>query len=74
MDDIIEALEIFKKYVTDKDSYEFRNPFHCEHDILMVTAVEVEQVSEEDAQKLDDLGFFVSEEYDCFASFRFGSS
>ena len=74
MNDLIEALEIFKKYVPAQDSYEFKNPFHCEHDILMVTAVKMDDVSEEDAQKLDDLGFFKSEEFECFASFKFGSS
>jgi hypothetical protein len=74
MNDLIEALEIFKKYVPDQNSYEFKNPFHCEHDILIVTAVAVEDVSEEDVERLDDLGFFKSEEYDSFASFKFGSS
>ena len=74
MNDLIEALGIFKKYVPDQNSYEFKNPFNCEHDILIVTAVKVDDVSEEDAQKLDDLGFFKSEEFECFASFKFGSS
>jgi hypothetical protein len=40
----------------------------------MVTAVNMEDVSEEDGQRLDELGFFKDEEYDCFVSFRFGSS
>ena len=74
MNDLIEALEIFKKYVPDQDSYKFKNPFHCEHDILIVTAVKIDDVSEEDAERLDDLGFFKSEEYDSFVSFKFGSS
>ncbi len=74
MNDLVEALNIFKKYIKDEDSFEFKRPFHCEHDILIVTAVKMDDVSEEDAEKLDDLGFFKSEEFECFASFKFGSS
>ena len=74
MDDLIKALEIFKKYVTDKESYQFNYPFHCEHDVLIITAVEVDDVSGEDAEKLDSLGFHISEEHEAFASYKFGSS
>ncbi len=74
MNDLIEALKIFKKYIEDENSYEFKNQFNCEHDILLVTAVNVEDVSENDVERLDELGCFKSEEYDSFASFKFGSS
>jgi hypothetical protein len=70
MEDLIEALRIFKKYV--KDDWPF--PFHCEHDILMIGDVEPFKVSEEDTKRLDELGFFVSSEFpDSFVSLRFGS-
>ena len=68
MEDLIEALQIFYRYSTDK------YPTHCEHDVLYVTAVEPDVVSKEDKESLDRLGFFPSDEYNCFMSFRFGSS
>lgn len=67
MDDLIKALQIFRKYTNTK------YPTQCAHDTLYVN-VDPELVSDEDKQKLDELGFFVSEEYDeSFASFRYGS-
>jgi hypothetical protein len=68
MDDLIAALQIFRKY-TDADS-----PLHCEHDTLLV-CVDPTLVSDEDRAALDRLGFFVGGEYpDVFTSFRFGSA
>lgn len=70
MNDLIEAFTIFKKYGEDKF------PTTCDHDILMVyldAISEETDVSEEDRKRLDELGFFWSEEYNCFASFTFGS-
>jgi hypothetical protein len=69
--DLIEALQILAKYANDS-----RNPTHCEHDILTVVCVDPAKVSEEDVKRLDELGFFVSEEYgeSQFHSFRFGSA
>ena len=64
MKDLIEALTIFAKYT---DSY---SPTGCEHDTLYVQ-VDPDQVSEEDKTKLDELGFFVSDNH--FESYRFGS-
>lgn len=68
MEKLIQALQIFLKYKNET------NPTHCEHDILMIMAVSQEEVSSEDTDKLDKLGFFWSEEYDCWASFRYGSA
>lgn len=65
MRDLIEALTILSKY-TDAEY-----PTHCEHDELTV-CVDPAKVSDVDKARLDELGFFVSEE-DCFKSFRFGS-
>jgi hypothetical protein len=67
--DLIEALTIFAKY--QPDSYA---PTHCEHDIMLVVAVTEEQVSPEDAKRLEDLGWHWDSEHDCWGSFRFGSA
>lgn len=70
MKDLIEALTILMKYGTDSYS-----PTHCEHDVLLVAGIGIKEgaVSEEDAKRLDALGFHWNTEYDCWASFRFGS-
>lgn len=68
MKDLIEALQIFSKYTDTK------YPTHCEHDILMIMEVDEDSVTEDEAKRLDELGFFWSEEYECWASFRFGSA
>jgi hypothetical protein len=36
--------------------------------------IEKDEISNEDLARLDALGFFWDEEYDCWASFRFGSA
>lgn len=66
MDDLIEALTIFRKYGNP------HNPTHCEHDELWVCGIDPSKVSEEDAARLDQLGFFADDE--AFRSFRFGSA
>jgi len=67
MDDLIKAMTIFRKYGNP------HNPFHCEHDELMVCVVDPEEVSTEDRTELDKLGFFPSSDGEYFSSFRFGS-
>lgn len=66
MDELIEALQIFRKYGNKQ------RPTHCEHDVLCVVGIDV--VSDEDANKLNLLGFHWSAEYDSWVSFRFGSA
>jgi hypothetical protein len=68
MKKLIEALQIFVKYKDESC------PTHCEHDILMIAGITQDEVSEEDKKKLDELGFFWSNENDCWASFRYGSA
>jgi len=68
MKDLIKALQIFAKYQNVKW------PTHCEHDILMIMDIAKDEPSEEDIKALDELSFFWSKEYDCWASFRFGSA
>ena len=68
MKQLIEALTIFLKYGNP------RNPTHCEHDVLTICGIDPAKVSDEDKAALDRLGFFVSEEEECFQSFRYGSA
>jgi len=68
MEQLIEALQIFLKYKNSK------YPTHCEHDVMYIMEVEKDDVSEKDIKRLDKLGFFWSEEEDCFMSFKYGSA
>jgi hypothetical protein len=64
---IIEALQIFQTY-KDEDY-----PTCCEHDELMVLSVPPDDMSEEDRDRLDELGFeWVEEGF--WRSYRFGSA
>jgi hypothetical protein len=67
MDELIEALTILRKYS------DAPHPTSCDHDVLMVPVVKWHELSEEDAKRLDELGFHDSTEYECVCSFRFGS-
>jgi len=70
MNDLIEALTILAKYANAEDKW----PTHCEHDVLHVhCGIYHTAVSKEDQDKLNTLGFFWSEESECFISYRFGS-
>ncbi len=73
MDNLIEALMIFKKYKNSK------YPTNCNHDVLEIMEVTKEEVSEEDTKRLDELGFFYDDDDDddgdCgWISFEFGSA
>ena len=48
MDDLIEALQIFRKYGNS------HYPTHCEHDVMTV-CINPDDVSEEDILRLDTL-------------------
>lgn len=67
---LIEAFTIFQKYGDPTW------PTHCEHDVLMIVGIDPNDVSDEDTARLDELGFFVGNEYgeEMFQSFRFGSA
>jgi hypothetical protein len=71
MKDLIEALTIFMKYLEDENDF---SPTGCEHDVLYIMSVGEDEVSQADCMRLDELGFFWNNEYDCWASFRFGSA
>ncbi len=68
MDDLIEALIIFRKYGNPE------NPTNCGHDVLWVS-IDPALVTPEDAQRLEALGFFTPSSGDeaGFMSLRFGS-
>jgi hypothetical protein len=73
VEDLIEALQIFLKYGNPK------HPTHCEHDVMTIVGINPQDVSETDKQRLDELGFFASEDDDYgdeanFQSFKFGSA
>jgi len=70
MEDLIKALQILLKY---GNPYA---PIHCEHDIMTVVGIDPATVSKEDKKQLDELGFFVGDEYGepAFHSYRFGSA
>jgi len=66
MNNLITALLIFQKYHNDP------HPTHCEHDILMLPKV-TQEMSQDDIDKVSELGFFWSDEHDCWCSYTFGS-
>lgn len=68
MSKLIEALTLLLKYGDPE------YPTHCEHDELTICGIDPADVSDEDKAKLDALGFFVSEEDNCFRSSRYGSA
>ena len=67
--DLAEAIPLLAKHATGSF------PFHCEHDELTVMS-DPEQYTPEELARLDELGFFVDDEYGgiCFKSFRYGSA
>jgi hypothetical protein len=54
MNDLIEALNILSKYLND---YGKKFPIACEHDILYVCGIKMDEVTVEDIHRLYDLGF-----------------
>lgn len=66
MENLIKALQIFLKYGNPE------NPTHCEHDMLYICGIDPDEVSEEDKDELDKLGFFIDD--DQFMSYKYGSA
>ncbi len=71
MKDFIEALTIFLKYG------DLSYPTHCEHDELTISGHDgvyhKDRMTAEDVTRLDELGFFWSDEEEYFKSFKYGS-
>ena len=72
MKDLIEALTILSKYLTD-DEYFYNRPTRCEHEELYVS-VDNSKISEEDMERLIDLGFIPDEDTGYMVSYRYGSN
>lgn len=68
MDDLIEALTILRKYGNPKW------PTHCEHDVMFFVGIDRDDITDEDINRLDELGAFWSNAEECFMSFKFGSA
>lgn len=68
MKELIEALEIFLKYKNENF------PTHCEHDVLHVVGVSQEEVSLEDTETLNGLGFYWTDSTDNWVSYKYGSA
>lgn len=71
MKDLIEALTILSKYLTDE--YFYNRPTNCEHEELYVS-VDNSKISEEDMERLIDLGFIPDEDTGYMVSYRYGSN
>ena len=68
MENLILALKIFLKYGNPD------HPTHCEHDIMYICGIATDEVTTDDIEKLDKLGFFISESEECFISYKYGSA
>jgi len=67
MENLIKALQILLKYGNPK------YPTCCEHDTLYICGIKFSDVSAEDIEKLEELGFNKGDD-DNFYSFRYGSA
>lgn len=73
MNDLIEALQIFNKYLQkDPTNYHNQYPTGCCHDVLWVY-VEPDMVSDEDKERLAELGFIPDHDLYNFRSTKYGS-
>jgi hypothetical protein len=70
MESLIKALQIFLKYGNPE------YPTHCEHDVMYIVGIDPNDVSKEDKDALDELGFRFGNESgeNGFYSFRYGSA
>ena len=66
MTDLIKALQIFSEH------YSGSYPTWCAHDVLGINELET-PLTYEEKQEVEKLGFFWSEEYDGWISFKYGS-
>ena len=72
MEDLIEALTILSKYLTD-DYYLYKYPTNCDHDVLRV-CVNYTEISKQDLERLKELGFVPDESTGYMISYRYGSN
>lgn len=72
MNELIEALQIFAKYLTEDDQAN-RWPTQCSHDTLTINVRADAVTDQADRDRLAKLGFHRAPDEDCWYSFRFGS-
>ena len=72
MDELIEALNIFKRYL-NKEDYAYTYPTNCYHGEMRVS-VHPKNVSDEDEIRLQELGFQPDYYYGNFVSVKYGSN
>ena len=70
MEDFIKSLRIFEKYC---DDYHKQYPFCCDHDIIVFNGAGKDDVSKEDKEELEKLGWIPFDNFG-FCSYRFGSN
>ncbi len=70
MEDFIKALRIFEKYA---DDYHKKYPFCCDHDIIVFNGAGKNDVTPEDQEELQKLGWDPYDDFG-FCSYRFGSN
>lgn len=70
MSDLVEALQIFRRYGDEKW------PTHCEHDLLYIINDEHAhtRIKSQDRKRLRELGFFWATDDRQWQSFRYGSA
>ena len=66
IEELLEAIKIFLKY--DEGQY----PINADHDIIYFY-VDPNKVCESDHIRLEELGFDVHQEFDCYYSYKYGS-
>lgn len=71
MDDLIKALQIFKKYM-EENGHNMTWPTNCSHDVLYIDC-RVEWIPKNQHSELENLGFVADDDDDGWISFRFGS-
>lgn len=74
MDDLIEALNIFRDYLDVNPALNSKYPTSCEHDRLNVHSILLSDVTPEDQVRLQELGFDWDADEEVFFSYRFGSA
>ena len=72
MDELIEALNIFKRYL-NKEDYAYTWPTNCYNGEMRVS-VHPKNVSDEDELRLQELGFQPDYYYGNFVSIKYGSN
>lgn len=62
MEELIKALTILSKYM--KDDYSRNRPMSCEHDVLYICGVNLNEMDASVVKELVDLGFNPGSDYD----------